>query len=292
MKELDLAKILDFLNKPFFESGELSISLSTVLFWIAILVASWIVSRIGQRFLRRAFEKREVNPGTTAATRRLLHYVIMAIGLSIAFESTGLSLSTLFAAGAVFAIGIGFALQTLTQNFVSGLILLLERSIKPGDVLNVENRLVRVEKMAIRSTRCRTLDDEEIIVPNSTLVQSTVTNYTLGDSLYRLRATVGVTYDSDMALVRRTLQQTADALDWRQQHREPVVLMTEFGDSSVNWEVSVWIDKPWDIRKLRSAINEAIWYALKQAGIVIAFPQLDVHFDAPVVEMMRGRNSG
>ena len=146
--------------------------------------------------------------------------------------------------------------------------------------------------MAIRSTRCRTLDDEEIIVPNSTLVQSTVTNYTLGDSYYRLRATVGVTYNSDMRQVRRALEETAAKMPWRYDKKDPVILMTEFADSSVNWEISVWIDDPWRVRARRSELNEAIWNALADENIVIAFPQLDVHFDPAMMEMMSNRRSG
>ena len=118
-------------------------------------------------------------------------------------------LEALFAAGAVFAIGLGFAMQNIVQNFVSGVILLAERTIKPGDVLQVDGRFVKVRHMGIRSTICRTLDEEEIIVPNATIVQSTVTNYTLQDSLFRLRCTVGVVYGSDMVLVKNTLQRAA-----------------------------------------------------------------------------------
>ena len=101
MQDLDLTKALEFLNKPFYKSGEVSISLFTVGLWIFIIFISWIASRVAQRLLRRAFDLRQVNQGTTAGTRRLLHYLIMGIGLSIAFETTGISLSTLFAAGAV-----------------------------------------------------------------------------------------------------------------------------------------------------------------------------------------------
>jgi small-conductance mechanosensitive channel len=135
----------------------------------------------------------------------------------------------------------------------------------------------------MRATHARTLDDEEIIVPNSVIAQSTVTNYTMRDSFYRLRCPVGVTYGSDMALVRRTLEGVARTTEWRSPTKEPVVLMTDFGSSSVDWEVSVWIDDPWQFRRRRSALNEAIWWALQEAGITIAFPQLDVHFDPPVV---------
>jgi small-conductance mechanosensitive channel len=177
-------------------------------------------------------------------------------------------------------------MQNIAQNFVSGVILLLERSIKPGDVLKVEDRFVKVMRMGIRATIARTLDEEEIIVPNSAIVQSTVTNYTLRDSLYRLRCQVGVIYGSDMGLVRRTLEGVAQHVEWRNNTMEPVILLTDFGSSSVDFEISVWIDDPWNVRRARSKLNEAIWWALKDAGVIIAFPQLDVHLDPPVAESL------
>ena len=126
-----------------------------------------------------------------------------------------------------------------------------------------------------------------MIIPNSTLVQTPVTNYTLRDTLYRIRRPVGVVYPSDMAVVKQTLQRAAQGVKWRSQHRDPVVLLTEFADSSVNFEVSVWVDSPWNTRGLSSELNETIWWALKDAGITIAYPQLDVHLDPPVVESLR-----
>ena len=156
------------------------------------------------------------------------------------------------------------------------------------DVLRVEGLLVRVVKMGIRATVVRSLDEEELIVPNSSIVQSTVTNYTLRDSLYRLRCPVGVVYASDMGLVKRTLEEVARDVPWRQTGKEPIVLLTEFGDSSVNFEVSVWMEDPWSVRRARSDVNERIWWALKDSGVTIAFPQLDVHFDPPVVDSLKG----
>lgn len=261
-----------------------SITLATLITFVVIVVATLIASKLFQGAVARAFRARAVADGTVHVAVGLTHYVILLLGLGVGLQTLGINLSALFAAGAVFAIGIGFALQNIAQNFVSGVILLLERSIKPGDVLRVEGQLVKVTKMAIRATHARTLDDEEIIVPNSTIVQSTVTNYTLRDSLYRLRCPVGVIYGSDMALVRRTLEQVAASAAWRSTEKAPVVLLTDFGSSSVDWEVSVWIDQPWELRRRRSDLNEAIWWALKEAGITIAFPQLDVHFDPPVAE--------
>jgi small-conductance mechanosensitive channel len=141
--------------------------------------------------------------------------------------------------------------------------------------------------MGIRATIARTLDEEEIIIPNATIVQSNVTNYTMRDSVYRLRCTVGVTYGSDMRRVREVLEATAAGITWRLPNKEPVVFLADFGSSSVDWEVSVWMDDPWRVRRARSNLNEAIWWALKEADITIAFPQLDLHLDEPVVEAMR-----
>ena len=118
-------------------------------------------------------------------------------------------------------------------------------------------------------------------------------NYTLRDSFYRLRCNVGVVYSSDIALVRKTLEEVAASMTWRAPDKQPVILLSEFGSSSVDWEVSVWIDDPWSLRRRKSDLHEAIWWELKQAEVVIAFPQLDVHFDPPVMETMHSlRRSG
>jgi potassium efflux system protein len=266
-----------------------SLLLTLVILAAGTLAASWILQRIVARGLRVL----NVREGSVGASRRLTHYVVVAFGLFLALQALGINLSTLFAAGAIFAIGIGFAMQNIAQNFVSGVILLLERSIKPGDVLEVEGQFVRVEEMGIRATIARTLDEEEIIIPNYSIVQSTVKNYTLQSSIYRLRATVGVVYSSDMALVRRTLERVAAAAPWRNTSKEPLVLMAEFAASAVVFEVSVWIDDPWRLRRTRSDLHEAIWWAFKEAGITIAFPQLDVHVDRQVVEALgRGGRQG
>ena len=270
-----------------FDVAGTPITVATLVIFAIIIAATLVTSRLAQKAVVRFFRFRGVtHEGTLGVASKLLHYALLVVGVGIGLQTVGINLSALFAAGAVFAIGLGFAMQNIAQNFVSGVILLLERAIKPGDVLKVEGQFVKVMRMGIRATIARTLDEEEIIVPNSAIVQSTVTNYTLRDSLYRLRCQVGVVYGSDMALVRRTLEGVAQAVEWRNKAQDPVILLTDFGNSSVDFETSVWIDDPWNVRRARSKLNEAIWWALKDAGIVIAFPQLDVHFDPPVVESL------
>jgi small-conductance mechanosensitive channel len=275
------------LNTSLLVVADTSITLATLLVFAFILVATYKLSAVFQRLLGLWFRRRGVEAdGSLAVAQRVLHYVVVFVGLGVALQTLGIKLGALFAAGAVFAVGIGFAMQNLAQNFVSGFILLLERSIKPGDILTVDGRVVRVVEMTIRSTIVLTRDGEHLIVPNGNLVQATVVNQTMKDRGIRLRATVGVHYGSDMGLVREVLERTAQELPWRLQTPEPQVLMLGFGSSSVDWEVCVWTDQPWNSRRDISQLNEAIWGALEAAGVTIAYPQIDVHLDPSVVEAM------
>lgn len=268
--------------------GGQDVTVVGVILFLAILVATWGFSRLVRRGLQRILDRRGVDdPGTVLVATRILHYFIMAIGVLTGLAQVGINLSALFAAGAVFAVGIGFALQTLSENFVSGVILLVERSIKPGDILEVDGTVVRVQRMGIRTTIARDRDDEEIIVPNSILVSNPVKNFTLQDSILRLRASVGVSYQSDMDQVAEVLRSAAEGMDWRLKTYDPTILLKEFGSSSVNWEVSVWIDDPWRAPRSHSLLMTAIWNALKENEITIAFPQVDVHFDSPIEEAVQ-----
>ncbi len=274
-----------FLNFPVFSLGETDVTPMLVLIVGVLILFTWWSSNLLQRWVERAFHSRGVtDQGTTAVVKRLLHYLVMAIGLGIALDTMGVSLGALFAAGAIFAVGIGFAMQNIAQNFVSGLILLVERAIKPGDVVEVEGRVVRVLKMGIRTTVARTRDEEEIIIPNAMLVQTAVKNFTLDDPLFRLRVDVGVAYESDMREVRNALLAATEDLDWRVVERDPIIVLSDFGDSAVEWQISLWTNNAWIAPRQAAELREAIWWSLADHGITIAFPQIDVHFDPPVTE--------
>lgn len=270
-----------------FDIGGTPVTVATLATAVMILLFTFVIASVLHRAMTRLVKSRGLeHEGNFGVAMQLVKYAIILIGFTIALQSMGINLTALFAAGALFAVAIGFAMQSITANFVSGLILLFERAVKPGDIVEVDGQVVRIRQMGIRATIARTLNEEDIVIPNSYLTQTTVKNYTFRDRLFRLRATVGVVYGSDMRLVRQVLEGAAGTIEWRSQTKEPVVLMTDFGDSSVNFEVSVWMEDPWQLRRRKSEVNEAIWWALKDAGITIAFPQLDVHFDPPVVESL------
>lgn len=270
-----------------FTLGGTSVTLKTLVVVFIILAATFALSRGVRGGVTAVFRRRGVAvDGNVLAITRLVHYGILLMGVGVALQTAGFNLNALFAAGAVFAIGIGFAMQNIVQNFVAGVILLVERAIKPGDVLEAQSQVVKVVKMGIRATIVRTRDGDHLIVPNSALVQSTVKNYTLKNSVYRIRAKVGVVYSSDLKLVRKLLEQALRNIEWRLPSHDPIVLLTDFGDNAVNFDASVWVNDPWEAAKLLSRLNEVIWWTLKDHDVVIAFPQLDVHFDAPVEQSL------
>jgi small-conductance mechanosensitive channel len=271
-------------TEELFRVGTTTVSLLTLgsmlLTFVAMLGLSWLIRKGLKRALRRG--SIEASGGDLGAADRLIHYGFVLAGVAVSLNLAGIKLGAVFTAGAVFAVGFGFAMQNIAQNFVSGIILLIEQSIKPGDVLEIGTQIVKVMKMSIRATIVRTLDDEDIIVPNSTLVQSNVKNYTLEDNLYRVKVMVGVAYDSDIRVVRRVLEEAATAVTWRDQGYPPRVLLLNFGPSAIEFETSAWMRKPFDYRIAASDLRETIWHAFKREGIVIALPQLEVHVPVPI----------
>ena len=284
-----LTQVGEFLDSRLFGIGDTNVTIASVLTLLLIVIATIWGARIARRASRRVMLGRGItDQGTIGSISSLVNYIVLFTGFAIAMRTIGIDLDALFAAGAIFAIALGFALQGIVQNFVAGVILLTERNVRPADVLEIETLIVRVAELGLRSTIVRTRDGEDLIVPNSVLIQDTVKNYTLRDSTFRLRTEVGVNYDSDMRLVRQVLEEIAKEPQWNLPDVEPQVLLLGFGDNAVLFEVAVWMADPWLARQAHSDLNEAIWWKLKERGIVIAFPQLDVHFDAELEQGLRG----
>jgi small-conductance mechanosensitive channel len=284
-----LNQLREFLDSRLFGIGDTNVTVASVLTVLIIVIATIWGARIARRTSRRVMLGRGVSDqGTIGSISSLVNYIVLFTGFAIAMRTIGIDLDALFAAGAIFAIALGFALQGIVQNFVAGVILLTERNVRPADVLEIEGLIVRVAELGLRSTIVRTRDGEDLIVPNSVLIQDTVKNYTLRDSTFRLRTEVGVNYESDMKLVRQVLEEIANEPQWNLPDVEPQVLLLGFGDNAVLFEVAVWMADPWLARQAHSDLNEAIWWRLKERNIVIAYPQLDVHFDAEVERGLRG----
>jgi small-conductance mechanosensitive channel len=245
-----------------------------------VLLVVFVVLRILFKGIDRHYTQGDKgNEDDIRIYKNICRYVLWTLGILIALHVAGMNLTSFFTTGGLLAVALGFALKNIAENYVGGLIIKADGSIKHGDVLDIDGLMVKVRSVGIRATLVRTKDDSDILIPNSLLVQGKIGNYTRRDSLYRIWTMVGVSYASDLKKVREVLENVCSTFDGLSAQHAPVVLLNDFGNSSVNYQVFVWMEDPWKGRVIKSNLNEAIWWGLKSAGIEIAFPQLDVHLD-------------
>lgn len=245
---------------------------------LILLIGFWISRGLQQRLVRRLLGIDTGAPEAADSYKQFVRFFVMGIAIMLAVHTLGIDLTHVFTAGGLLAVATAFATKNLSENLIAGWILRAENVIKRGDILEIESgKMVMVKRIGTRATIVRTKNEAELIIPNAELVQNKIYNDTHADPLHRLEATIGVSYASDLDQVRRVLEGTCRELTWRSEQHEPQILLAEFGASSVNYRIQVWIEDPWFEAVLLSRLNEALWNALKDAGIVIAFPQLDVH---------------
>jgi small-conductance mechanosensitive channel len=187
---------------------------------------------------------------------------VIVIGIGIALHTVGIYMTGVFAAGGVFALATGFAFKDIAENFMAGIMVRIEHTIKLGDVIEIGGEMVKVTRLGARSTTARTLQDEDILIPNSKLIKSFVTNYTLRDPLSRLSVQIEVPSSADLDQVRRSLEETSRNIAWRARDREPEVFLESRNKSTATYTVAVWIDDPWKSPQLRSDLNETMWNSL------------------------------
>ena len=271
-------EILAILGKKLVSLGDVTITPAVLITVVLIFLASILISRLLQRMLRRNVLRRmHINEGAKEAICRILHYTIITLGAFIAVEQAGIDLTALAAISAVLMVGIGFGLQNITSNFISGLILLFEHPVQVGDYVEVSGVQGCVRSIRARSTTVETLDNVSIIVPNSNFIAQNVTNWSYQDAKVRIHISVGVSYGSDVDLVGETLLRVGAAHPEVLRDPEPRGQFVDFGDSSLNFDLLVWIDDPSRQHFVRSDLNFAIVKAFREEGITIPFPQRDLH---------------
>jgi small-conductance mechanosensitive channel len=276
-RELNLAQIRTRFDEPLFVVGGTAVTVASVVSFVVFLLAAYAASWLLRRSLRRVYRRRSVDEGVQHALDRLLHYAVVALGAFVALDNLGVSITALAGVGAILAVGIGFGLQNIAQNFVSGLILLLERPVKKGDFVEVGDVRGTVRDIRARATVVTTLDNVDIIVPNGQFITEAVTNETYGDRRVRVRVTVGVAYGSDTARVRDALLRVAEARPDVLPEPPPQVLFKDFGESSLDFELLTWLADPRDENAVASEMRFAIDQAFRAEGIEIPFPQRDLH---------------
>ena len=277
-------RVADLADVTLFSVGETPVTGGDIIRALVILLVAMLLSRGIRHAIRRVAGSD--SSGTQASlytVSRLTHYAIVIFAVFIALSSIGLDFGNLALVAGALSVGIGFGLQSIVNNFVSGLIILFEHTLRVGDYIELDTGLTgTVKSINVRSTLINTNDNIDIVVPNSEFVTTRLTNWTLGERILRVRIPFGVAYGSDKELVKQAALEAAAEVSYtltNMKGREPDVWLTEFGDSSLNFLMLVWVNRQGAKRptRTRSAYLWALETKLGEHGIEIPFPQRDLH---------------
>ncbi len=273
----------EVLNVVLFEVKGTPITISNLLIFLLFAALSVALGLLARRMLRSRILKRfKLDEGISYTLSRITQYTIITVGILLSLQFIGLDLSSLAVVFGLLSVGIGFGLQNVTSNFISGLIILFERPIVVGDRVSVSNIEGDILEINIRSTKVKTVNNISIIVPNSEFVSKDVINYSYGDPTYRLDIDVGVSYNSDLDTVLEALGEVADENPNVLREPEPKVHLVEFGDSAWNMQLRAWIADVKYYPEVRNELNQAIVRKFSDRGIQIPFPQRDLHLRSTV----------
>lgn len=287
MESTSWSEILDYANRIFnavlFEVKGTPITLGNIFVFILFIGLTVALAYFVRKLLlRRVLDRFNIEKGMSYTLSRITQYFIISIGALLSLQFIGLDLSSLAVVFGLLSVGIGFGLQNVTSNFISGLIILFERPISVGDRVSVNNIEGDITQINIRSTKVRTINNISIIVPNSEFVSKDVINYSYGDPTYRLDVNVGVSYGSDLDKVLNAMKEVADENDMVLEDPEAEVHLVEFGDSAWNMQLRAWIGDVKFYPRLRNELNQAIVRKFREYDIQIPFPQRDLHLRSTV----------
>jgi small-conductance mechanosensitive channel len=258
------------------ERGTISVSVGSVIEFVLIVWLAYLLSAFIRFILDEdVYPRTNIAPGISYATSSLLNYIVLALGFVVALGAVGMDFSKVGLLAGAFGVGIGFGLQSVVNNFVSGLILLFERPVHVGDAVQMGNLQGRIRRIGIRASVVRTVQGAEIIVPNAQLISEQVTNWTLSDQLRRIDLPVGLSYGVAPKKVIELLEGVARANPDVLQNPAPRCLFMNYGDSSVNFELRAWADYA-NSQQVHSDLTVAIYDAMYAAGMSFPFPQREV----------------
>lgn len=276
-----------------FKIQNVGITPSHLVVAVAAVVISLVASRIVRTILRKqVLSKLDLDRGLEYALLRFVHYLILIVGVYIGLKTVNVPLGAVVGLFAVIGVGIGFGLQNLASNFISGVILLVERPVKVGDRLGFNDVWGDVKRINLRTTLIETPDNIAIIVPNSKLLENEVTNYSYGDPKIRLRIPVGIAYGSDCEKATEIMKRAALENEHILDNPPPKTWFLDFGDSSLNFELLFWIPSATLKNDIISEVNHAIDRGFRENGIEIPFPQRDLHLRSAEPALRFAREPG
>jgi len=269
---------MDFLSEPHM-FGSITFTIGDVLEFLLILVVAFSATSV----ISFLFDSGDVSirflklpKGVPAAISLVIRYLIIAFGIVLALSSLGIDLSKFNLMAGALGLGIGFGLQTVVSNFISGLILVFERPIHVGDTVEVNNLLGRVNRIGVRSSSVITFDGAEVVVPNNNLIANDLINWTLSDSIKRVEILIGTTYGSDPNKILKILMEAAMTNKDTLKNPAPQALFSEFGDSSLNFKLRFWVHYEVGLQA-KSDVSIAVYNLFEKHGVEIPFPQQDVY---------------
>ncbi|MFZ1218718.1 MAG: mechanosensitive ion channel domain-containing protein, partial [Chthoniobacterales bacterium] len=262
-----------------------TLSLVQIFLLVALLIAVfWFSSRTKRFLFNRVLVKSGLDRALQYAIAQIVSNLVLVIGIFVVLENTGIHLGALTVFAGAVGVGVGFGLQNIASNFISGLVILAERPITIGDRVEVAGVVGQVQQIRARSTVILTNDNISMIVPNTKFIDSPVTNWTYGDPRVRFRIPIGVAYGSDVNRVREALIAAGSSNSHVLTNPAPSVFLKQFGESSIDFELVVWSSemshRP---SRFKSDLNFAIEEKLREAGIEIPFPQRDLHIRSGVM---------
>lgn len=274
-----LKSVIELFTMTIFTLGDSQISLGTILYFIiGFIILSFLSKRFRNLLVNKVLLKANFERGARNSIGLIARVLFMFIGSIVIIQTAGIDMSSLSLLAGALGVGIGFGLQNITDNFISGIIILFEKPIKVGDRIVVGDTEGDVINISVRATTILTNENVSIIVPNSEFISSRVINWSHNDRNIRFDIPVGVSYNEDPAVIKKILLEVADNNDSVLKTPEPFVFFDEFGDSSLNFTLAVWTSKYTDKpRKLKTALYFEIFEKFKEKGIEIPFPQRDVH---------------
>jgi small-conductance mechanosensitive channel len=288
----------DFLNRPLFRLGDAQVTSTHLVLALVFVFGIWWLAALLERSVLRFAHRRGGDASTYPRLHmlsRLLRYTVWVLGTVVGLNQLGIDLGNVALIGSAFAVGLGFGLQNVISNFVSGIIILLERSLKEGDFVDLESGVRgHVREIAMRYTRVTTNDAIDVLVPNSEFINKRVINWTFDDAYRRMRVPFGVAYGTPKELVREAgivaARSVASVLDV--EGRRPNVWLVGYGDNSMNYELVIWADR--DLTTHPASTQAKLMWALddelQRRGVEIPFPQRDLHVRSGVLDVRLRRH--
>lgn len=280
-----LAEFQNILDYPLIRFGQFELTLWTIVYFVVVLFAAFFLSRFFRRLLKdRVLIRTKMDVGLQYAIARVMGYIVFILGLFIGLETLGIDLTSFTVLAGAFGLGIGFGLQNIINNFVSGLIILSERIIQVDDRIEVGGQNGQLRKIGARCSLMTTPDNITVIIPNSEFITGKVVNWGRGtEHAIRYDVNVGVSYDSDLHLVEKILLDVALSHPYILKNPQPAVELVHFGESSIDFKLYMWTtEMSTKAGMLKSQIYFAIWDQFRAHQIEIPFPVHSIRFPDPI----------